>query len=78
MPVGSKKGAVTLYSVFYDYNFGPDYLRDLGIMNVGVADPAFTGATALAGAGNAQPTIGTGTIWYTVEVARWSGIRGGR
>lgn len=65
MPVGTKKGAITAYSVFYNYDFGPNYLRNLGIMNVGVADPAFTGQAALAGAGSGQPTIGTGTIWYT-------------
>ncbi|MFP5437865.1 MAG: porin [Bacteroidia bacterium] len=65
MPIGTKKGAITAYSVFYKYDFGPNYLRNLGIMNVGVADPAFTGQAALAGAGSAQPTIGTGNIWYT-------------
>ena len=65
MPVGTKKGAITAYSVFYDYDFGPNYLRNLGIMNVGVANPNFTGQAALAGAGNAQPTMGSGTIWYT-------------
>lgn len=65
MPIGSKKGALTVYSVFYDYDFGPNYLRNLGIMNVGSADPSFTGARAIAGAGNLQPTMGTGTIWYT-------------
>ena len=67
MPIGekSKKMAVTAYSVFYDYNFGPNYLRNVGIMNVGVNDPAFTGARALAGPGNSQPLIGTGQIWYT-------------
>jgi len=65
MPVGTKKGAVTVYSVFYDYDFGPNYLRNLGIMNVGTTDTAFTGTPALAGAGNAQPTMGSGTIWYT-------------
>lgn len=65
MPVGSKKGAITAYSVFYSYDFGPNYLRNLGIMNVGVTNPDFTGQAALAGAGNAQPTMGTGTIWYT-------------
>jgi len=64
LPVGSKKGALTVYSVFYDYNFGPNYLRNLGIMNVGTLNPAFTGATALAGAGNLQPTMGSGTIWF--------------
>lgn len=65
LPVGSRKGAITAYSVFYNYDFGPNYLRNVGIMNVGVADPAFTGKRALAGAGNAQPLIGTGSIWYT-------------
>jgi len=65
VPVGSKKGAITVYSVFYDYDFGPNYLRNLGIMNVGTPDPSFTGAPALAGAGNLQPTMGSGTIWFT-------------
>lgn len=67
LPLGmpDKKMALTAYSVFYNYEFGPNYLRNLGIMNVGVAEPGFTGATALAGAGNAQAMIGTGNIWYT-------------
>lgn len=67
MPVGKKenKMAVTAYSVLYDYDFGPNYVRNLGIMNVGVADPNFTGTPGLSGAGNLQPMIGTGTIWYT-------------
>ncbi len=67
LPVGKKekKMAVTAYSVLYDYDFGPNYLRNLGIMNEGVADPTFTDSRALAGSGNLQPMIGTGTIWYT-------------
>ena len=67
MPIGKKenKMAVTAYSVFYHYDFGPNYLRNIGIMNPGVADPNFTGDRALAGAGNLQAAIGTGTIWYT-------------
>lgn len=67
MPIGSpeKRMAVTAYSVFYNYDFGPNYLRNIGIMNVGIPNPDFAGQTALAGAGNAQPTIGTGNIWYT-------------
>lgn len=67
MPIGKpeKKMSVTAYSVFYDYDFGPNYLRNLGIMNVGVSNPEFDGARALAGAGNLQPTIGSGNIWYT-------------
>ncbi|OOV25500.1 porin [Flavobacterium sp. LM5] len=67
LPVGKKehKMAVTAYSVYYNYDFGPNYLRNIGIMNVGVADPSFTGNRAMAGPGNAQPTIGSGSIWYT-------------
>lgn len=67
MPIGKKenKMAITAYGAFYSYDFGPNYLRNVGIMNIGVADPNFTGARALAGAGNAQPTIGTGNIFYT-------------
>ncbi|WP_199879867.1 porin [Arundinibacter roseus] len=67
MPIGDKKSnaAVTAYSVYYNYNFGPNYLRNIGIMNVGTANPDFGGARALAGAGNSRPMIGTGSIWYT-------------
>jgi hypothetical protein len=66
LPVGKKenKMAVTAYSVFYDYDFGPNYLRNVAIMNIGSVDPNFTGSRALAGPGNAQPT-GSGNIWYT-------------
>jgi hypothetical protein len=56
------KMAVTAYSVFYDYDFGPNYLRNVAIMNIGSVDPNFTGSRALAGPGNAQPTIGSGNI----------------
>lgn len=67
LPIGeaSKKMAVSAYSVFYNYDFGPNYLRNIGIMNVGIANPSFTGDRALAGVGNTQPMIGTGSIWYT-------------
>ncbi|WP_028296246.1 hypothetical protein [Olivibacter sitiensis] len=61
----SNKMAVTAYSVFYDYDFGPNYLRNIGIMNTGVADPNFTGQRAMEGPGNARAMMGTGQIWYT-------------
>jgi hypothetical protein len=50
--------------VLYDYDFGPNYLRNVGIMNIGSVDPNFAGSRAIAGPGNAQPTILV-TIWYT-------------
>lgn len=67
MPIGKpeNKMALTAYNVFYNYDFGPNYLRNLSVMNVGTANPDFTGTRALAGAGNHQPAIGSGNIWYT-------------
>jgi hypothetical protein len=67
LPVGNKdkKMALTSYSVYYNYNFGPNYLRNIGIMNVGAHDPLSTKIPALSGFGNAQPLIGTGSIFYT-------------
>jgi hypothetical protein len=52
--------ALTVYSVYYNYDFGPNYLRNVGVMNVGMGS-----GTTQNGSGNAQPTIGTGKIWYT-------------
>ncbi|MFN4147674.1 MAG: porin [Runella sp.] len=73
LPFGDKKknASLTAYSVFYNYNFGPNYLRNIGIMNVGVPNVAFEGNRAFTNtaygnsAGNARPMIGTGQIWYT-------------
>jgi hypothetical protein len=67
LPVGNKERgmAVTAYSVFYNYDFGPNYLRSIGIMNTGTLDPTFTGTRAAEGAGDARYAIGTGGIWYT-------------
>lgn len=67
LPVGdkAKKAAITAYSVLYDYDFGPNYLRNIGIMNEGVVDNTYSGTRALAGPGNLQPMVGSGTIWYT-------------
>ena len=64
LPVGdkSKNMAINVYGVYYNYNFGPNYLRNLGIMNIATSDTAYTGSRAIAGAGNLQPTIGTGSI----------------
>lgn len=67
MPIGrsDRNMAVTAYSAFYHYNFGPNYIRHMGIMNLGTADPAFTGRRAISGAGNAMPMLGTGNLYYT-------------
>lgn len=67
LPIGNKekKMALTAYSVFYNYDFGPNYLRNIGIMNEGIVNPEYTGSMGIAGPGNLQPMIGTGSIWYT-------------
>lgn len=66
-PVGNpkKEMAFTLYSVWYRYNFGLDYLRFTGVMNPGTKDPSYTGTQALEGVGNGRVFLGTGNIWYT-------------
>lgn len=66
IPLGNAphKGAVTGYASFFNYNFGPNYLRNIGIVNVEEPDPGFGGPYVIAGAGNAQPTISTGNIFH--------------
>lgn len=67
LPVGprEKNMALTAYSVFYNYNYGPNYIRTTGVMNTGAADTAFRGIKAQEGPGNARYMLGTGNIWYT-------------
>jgi hypothetical protein len=67
LPIGpkNKKMSLSVYSVFYDYDFGPDYIRTTGIMNPGTANVDFLGPTAKEGYGNAKYLLGTGQIWYT-------------
>ena len=66
-PLGrkSREMSLSLYSVFYRYNFGPNYLRTTGLLNPGTADPNFSGVKALEGFGNARFLLGTGSIWYS-------------
>ncbi len=56
LPVGN--GAFTGYGMYGYYDFGPDYVRNVGIMNVG------SGGNSFAGGGNAYPMIGTGHHVY--------------
>lgn len=63
LPVNKDKStAISLYSVGYKYDFGPGYLRNIGIMN---AAGGMNGGGMFNGPGNNQPTIGTGSIVYT-------------
>jgi len=62
---GSKNMALTAYSVLYLHNWGPNYVRNVGIMNVGADNPDFTGQRVDQGSGNARLLLGTGQIFYT-------------
>lgn len=67
LPVGpaGKNMAVTAYGVFYNFDFGPNYLRTTGIMNVGSANAATPAADrVLEGPGNSRVLLGTGSIAY--------------
>lgn len=55
--------AVTAYS---NYNFGPNYMRYIGIMNSGTVNNAVPAASrVLEGAGNSRAMMTTLNIWYT-------------
>ena len=56
-----KGGAATWYAAYYWMDFGPNAIRNIGIMNPG--DPG--SGTSFAGQGNAYPMIGTGDTLYS-------------
>lgn len=60
MPFGEKgeDGALTAYLAYYYLDFGPNYVRNVGIMNLGA------GGTSLNGGGNGYAIIGTGHQVY--------------
>ncbi len=61
LPLAAKNGgALTAYGVYYWMDFGPNNIRNVGIMNPG--DPG--SGTSLNGPGNAYPMIGTGSTGY--------------
>jgi len=64
-PVGD--GAITAYGVWYHYDFGPNNIRNIGIMNTGGCPTDADGNSqcgSFNGAGNAYPTMGTGEHFY--------------
>ena len=58
IPLGQGAGALTAYLVFYHFDFGPDHLRNVGIMNFA------EGGSSANGPGNRYPVIGTGEHVY--------------
>ncbi len=62
-PVNREKGsAVTLYGTYARYDFGPGYIRNLGVNNP--ANGVMAGQGSFNGTGNAFPMIGTGDIFF--------------
>lgn len=59
-PFGEQGMALTAYTTLFNYDYGPNYFRTVGIMNLDTraADPS----VSLAGYGNAEPLLGTGSI----------------
>tara|TARA_Y100000034_G_scaffold134927_1_gene204886 strand:- start:59148 stop:60404 length:1257 start_codon:yes stop_codon:yes gene_type:complete len=55
----SNKGAITAYLGYYDYDFGNNYIR-----NIGANNPTSAGGSDFNGPGVAFPMIGSGTTWY--------------
>lgn len=56
-----KQNAMTAYAAFINYDFGPNYIRNAGAMNMANGT---TGTASFNGAGNAVPLIGTGQVIY--------------
>ena len=68
MPLNKEKGtALSVLATFYNFNYGTNYIRNVGILNEHAAVGAAAAGTTVdswAGGGNLQPTIGTGNIGY--------------
>lgn len=66
-PLGDKtrKQAISLYSVLYYYDLGPNYIRTTGLLNPGVRDENYIGDVAAEGFGNNRFFFGTGAIWHS-------------
>lgn len=60
-PVGRKGAALNAYAAFVNFDFGPNYTRNIGVMNPANGNRL---PTVLNGAGNAFPLVGTGNVLY--------------
>lgn len=64
LPINEVKNTVlTAYAGYFNYNFGPNYIRNTGVNNPIVeVDP---NQVSFNGPGNAFPVVGTGSSFYT-------------
>jgi hypothetical protein len=65
MPLGKKGMAITTYSVFYKFDYGTNYYRSTGIMNINTIGKSTIEGISLDGFGNASVLFGTGNVSYT-------------
>ena len=56
-----KRNTLTLYAAYHNLNFGPKYIRNIGVMNP--ANGVNINGT-FNGAGNGFPMIGTGNVYF--------------
>ncbi|MBK8444018.1 MAG: porin [Sphingobacteriales bacterium] len=69
-PVGSKGSSVNVYGLFQSMDYGDKYLRNIGILNTSTTLGTATqlgndsANASVFGAGNVQPTLGTGSLMY--------------
>ena len=58
----NEKNALTVYTAYYNYDYGPNLVRNIGVNNIAtIFDPD---AASFNGAGNAYPLLGTGNTIY--------------
>ncbi len=61
-PLNAEKGtALNAYAGYFNYDFGPGYLRYNGIMNPA---SSVSGSFPVGSQGNGFPMFGTGKVWY--------------
>ncbi|MDP2387633.1 MAG: hypothetical protein Q8M29_14775 [Bacteroidota bacterium] len=56
-----KQNAITAYAAYLNYDFGPNYIRNAGIMNMA---NGVNSTGSFNGAGNSIPMYGTGNVIY--------------
>lgn len=82
-PISKKGHALSIYGLYQTMNYGDNYLRNISILNVApsVGTAAQLGADyanrSVMGAGNLQPTLGTGKIFYLQAGLKFPNFKNG-
>ena len=63
IPIGPANGALTAYFVYSHFDYGPNYLRNVGALNP--SSTLVAGTTgSINGPGNGVPILGTGNLYF--------------